>query len=394
MKILMVNNHLSVLGGSETYMFSVGEELKSKGHDVQYFGLRDPKGNHGNAFGIYAKKSYNPFAVISNKSNARRFAKLLDKFEPDVIHINLMYFILTPAIIDEAIKRNIPIVQTIHDPKIICPNHRLYLPREHKACALCVESGLRHCVSKKCVKNSTFFSYLAARETQYWQKNGLLEKIDRFIFPSVFMKDVHIAAGLDEERTTVLRNFTRIARVAEMPSDKFSDRYVLYFGRLSTEKGMRVLAETIRKSPGVKYKIVGSGDCGELFSGMPNCEVVGFLSGERLVKAIKYASICVFPSIWYENCPMSILESIALGTPVIGSNIGGIPELIDVGKTGFVVKPGDSEALKNAVESLFFDQDLLSSMSKSCVGQVEMDDVASYVGKLTKIYSDLRRKSK
>ena len=154
------------------------------------------------------------------------------------------------------------------------------------------------------------------------------------------------------------------------------------------------LFDRVNYNPGVKYKIVGSGDCGELFSGMPNCEVVGFLSGERLVKVIKYASICVFPSIWYENCPMSILESIALGTPVIGSNIGGIPELIDVGKTGFVVKPGDSEALKNAVESLFFDQDLLSSMSKSCVGQVEMDDVASYVGKLTKIYSDLRRKSK
>ena len=149
MKILMVNNQLSVLGGSETYMFSIGEELTKRGHDVQYFGKPDPDGKHGNLYGIYAKRSFNPFSFKVNKHNVKQFARILDLLKPDVVHINLMYFVLTPEIVNEASKRNIPIIHTVHDPKIVCPNHRLYISQRQQSCMRCLDNGLNNCIQFK-----------------------------------------------------------------------------------------------------------------------------------------------------------------------------------------------------------------------------------------------------
>lgn len=393
MKILMVNNQLSVLGGSETYMFSIGSELAKRGHDVQYFGKQDPNNEHTNEYGIYAKNSINPFSSKLNKHNVKQFAKLLDLFKPDVVHINLMYFILTPAIVEEAYKRNIPVIHTVHDPKIVCPNHRLYISQTEQPCMLCLKNGLNSCVKNKCVKNSRLLSKIATNETEYYRKNGLYKRISKYIFPSEFMKNIHIGYDVDEERSVVLHNFSRIKKIDKIDPNKFNDKYVLYFGRISTEKGMQTLLQTIRLTPNVKYKIAGEGPCKHLFQNIDNCENVGFVSGDKLVEIIKNATICVFPSIWYENCPMSILESIALGVPVIGSNIGGIPELFEEGKTGLVVEPSSVEELKLRIEQLYDDDKKLLEMSKQCISNCELKDVAAYVSDLEIIYESVRRVS-
>ena len=213
MKILMVNNQLSILGGSETYMFSIGAELAKRGHDVQYFGKQDPNNEHTNKYGIYAKNSINPFSFKLNKHNVKQFAKLLDLFKPDIVHINLMYFVLTPAIVDEAYKRNIPVIHTVHDPKIVCPNHRLYISQTEQPCMLCLKNGLHSCVKNKCVKNSRLLSKIATNETEYYRKNGLYKRISKYIFPSEFMKNIHIGYDVDEEKSIVLHNFSRIKTV-------------------------------------------------------------------------------------------------------------------------------------------------------------------------------------
>ena len=385
----MVNNQLSVLGGSETYMFSIGEELTNRGHDVQYFGTPDPDRRHGNSFHIYAKRSLNPFSFKINRYNVKQFAKILDLFEPDIVHINLMYFVLTPEIINEASKRNIPIVHTVHDPKIVCPNHRLYISQRNEPCMRCLNNGLNNCVKNKCIKNSGLLSRIAVDETEHYRKKGLYKKIDIFIFPSLFMKNIHIGHDVDEKRSVVIHNFSRIKKETFLDNQKFDDKYVLYFGRVSTEKGMSILADVIKNTPNIKYKIAGDGDCKNLFEHLDNCELLGFLSGGELVKTIKNASICVFPSIWYENCPMSVLESKALGTPPIGARIGGIPELIEDGETGFLHNPADSNDLRLKIETLFFNDDLLKQMSENCVTTLSMEDLGGYISKLEKIYCDL-----
>lgn len=392
MKILMVNNQLSVLGGSETYMFGVGEELVRQGHEVQYFGRPDPNNVHGNDYGIYAKNSFNPFHQIRNSYNVKQFSKILDAFNPDIIHVNLIYFVLTPAILDEANKRGIPIIQTVHDPKIVCPNHRLYIVHKESPCLKCVGGEFGNCLKNKCVKKSRVLSLIATREANYYLKKKQYEKMDYYIFPSEFMRSIHIGNGVDLCKTSVLHNFSRIEKIHEIDEKKFFNKYVLFFGRVSPEKGLRTLVETIKSTPHINYVIVGTGPLEDCFENLDNCKTLGFKSGEELINLIRNASLCVFPSIWYENCPMSVLESIALGTPVIGANIGGIPELIDEGKTGLIFESGNARDLESKIIDLYEDDDKLKRFSNNCLSDHSLMDVHEYVKRLIEVYNNIKKK--
>ena len=391
MKILMVNNQLSVIGGSETYMFAVGDELSTRGHDVQYFGREDLSGKYGNIYNIYAKSSLNPLKQIKNKNNAKLFGEILDKYRPDVVHINLMYFVLTPVIVYEAKKRGIPIVQTVHDPKIVCCNHRLYITHKERPCKLCIEKGNGECLKNKCVKNSILLSLLAKKEADYYAKKETYREINKYIFPSEFMKNIHVGKYIDEQQAVVLHNFSRLENKKDKTQNKQGSKYVLYFGRISAEKGVRVLIDVMNNTPDINYIAAGTGPLEEEIKKVNNCQYVGFKSGEELERLISGASLTVFPSIWYENCPMSILESIALGTPVIGANIGGIPELIEEGSTGVVCKSGDIADLELKIKQLYNDDILLAKMSKNCKEAKQLSSVKEYVDALEKIYEEIMR---
>lgn len=384
----MVNNQLYVLGGSETYMFSVGDELEKRGNEVQYFGLEDPNHKYGNQFGIYAVRSKSPISYISNKTNIKRFASLLDKYQPDIIHMNLVYYTLTEDIVYEAKRRGVPIVQTIHDPKIVCPCHRFYVEHKGIVCRECLnDSSFKKCVENRCVKGSIIKSKIAQLEAKYYLYKETYSLVDKYIFVCNFMKDQHIGHGVNEKQSTVLYNFSRINKRSSISKSK--EKYVLYFGRISREKGMEVLAEVCKKTPEIQYKLIGSGNMEYLFKGLSNCELLGFKSGKELEELIANATCSVLPSIWYENCPMTVLESIALGTPVIGSNIGGIPELIKPGETGFVFESGDADALKARIEELYFDRERAHRMAQYCVDDDSLLGIQEYVDKLLDIYSSL-----
>lgn len=386
MKILFVNNRLKVFGGEGTYMVSVGDYLQSCGHDVQYFGLEDPDGKHGNRFGIYAKKSKTPFSIKKNANNAKRFGKLLDLFKPDIIHINLVYFTLTPSILTEAKKRHIPIVQTVHDGKIVCPSYQLFVVNKKRACDLCSDGNFKRCFDNKCVKNSKLLSYLAFREAVFNKKLGFYDLIDRFVFPSHYMEKLHVSFGIPETKCLYLQNFSRIQPNTSVSKEK--SNYVLFFGRLEIIKGVEVLIEAIKKMPNIKFVIAGSGSSEYLFNGLPNCELLGFVSGDKLKQIISNARVSVFPSIWNENCPMGIAESISLGTPVIGARIGGIPELIQENATGFLVDPGSAEQLIEAINECF-QEDIYSKMALNCIESSSITSVDSYCDSLLHIYCDL-----
>lgn len=386
----MVNNRLKVYGGEGTYMTSVGEELLRQGHIVQYFGLRDETGLHGNDFGIYAKKSKLPTKLFKNNFNRRQFSKILNLFKPDIVHLNLIYFTLTPSIIIEAKKRNIPIVQTVHDGKIICPSYQLFVSRENKPCSICAVKDFKNCYRKKCHKNSKITSFIAYREALYNERKGYYYLINKFIFPSEFMMNLHILYGISPDKCLKIHNFSRIKKRTSLT--KVEEKYVLFFGRVIKIKGTEILSSVVRNLPEINFVVAGTGDDARLFDGIPNCKLVGFQSGKKLEELISNAICTVFPSICYENCPMGILESMALGTPVIGSNIGGIPELIIDGVNGFLFPSGDVDELCRKIKKIYYDKKMCAEMSRECLELSSIDSVETYTKRIVQIYEDLLNK--
>lgn len=381
----MVCNRLKVFGGAESYMFSVGDELRRLNHDVQYFGLFFGDERHGNSYGIYAKKGKTPWSIVQNRQNRLRFAKLLDLYKPDLIHAHLLYFTLTPSILVEAKKRNIPVIQTVHDGKIICPSYQMFDLSKGVACSECVDGQFDRCFRKKCMKSSPILSWLAYEEARINKAKGYYEMIDCFVFPSAFMRDAHLRYGLEESKTVVLRNYSRISAIGE-PEARKGD-YILFFGRITRVKGVELLATAIKQCPNLRFLIAGRGDLEKVFLNLPNCQMVGFLEGKELEAAISRASLSVFPSIWNENCPMGIAESIARGTPVIGASVGGIPEMIIDGYNGLLFEAGSVDDLVSKLQLVMHNQGMLETMSQNCISSSGVYGVDEYTQKLLGIYN-------
>ena len=161
--------------------------------------------------------------------------------------------------------------------------------------------------------------------------------------------------------------------------------YVLYFGRFSEEKGIGTLIKVCKELPDVQFIFAGTGPLEETVNGIKNIKNVGFQKGEALEKLIREARFSIYPSEWYENCPFSVMESQMYGTPVLGAYIGGIPELIRVGKTGELFESGNGEDLKKKVEKLWRDKKLCAEYSANCK-DISFDTIDEYYEKIMKVY--------
>ena len=181
------------------------------------------------------------------------------------------------------------------------------------------------------------------------------------------------------KKTVAMHNFIDTVDKKEVEKED----YVLYFGRYAEEKGI----ETIIDTKGVSFVCAGSGDMEAQINAQPHIKNLGFKTGSELEDLIRKAKCSVYPSTWYENCPFSVMESIMYGTPVVGANIGGIPELIDDGVTGVLFESSNSEALEKAVKSITENDEKARQMSKSCLN-AHFDTVEEYCEKLLKIYGE------
>lgn len=397
MKILMVNKFLYPNGGSETYVFKLGEYLKSIGHEVEYFGMEHEGRCVGNSAeqytadmdfhdaSLFSKLSY-PIKTIYSKEAYKKIGIVLDHFKPDVVHLNNINFQLTPSIIYAIKKRGIPIVQTVHDCQIACPNHRMYIDCRQTVCTKCLGGNYTNCIREKCVHNSLAKSIIAAAESKYYHARGTYAHIDKFISPSRYMANVIKKGGIASEKIEVLHNFSERPNM-DLTKDK-KQKYVIYFGRLSVEKGIKTLIAACRQLPDIPFVFAGSGPLEEECRTIDNLQYVGFKTGDELKNLIKNAAFSVVASECYENCPMSIIESQMLATPVLGSNLGGIPELIEDGKTGLIFEAGNVRALTEKISYLYNNDALLEAMSKSCIG-ADINTLDVYADKLIKIYESV-----
>lgn len=417
MKILMVNKFLFPNGGSETYIFNLGDFLKSQGHEVEYFGMDHPKRMVSNSADAYVssvdfhartfKKLIYPMRIIYSLEARKKLRKVLEAFKPQVVHLNNFNFQLTPSILYElrAYKRKsmqgVSIIYTAHDYQLICPNHLLNIPSAKVNCQRCVNGHFGSCIKYKCIHNSILRSFLGAFEGYLYKRLRTYLIIDRIICPSQFMED-KISKNPDlKGRTVTLRNFIPDRKEPDgvlSPPQKYSageitskrrfdhnGRYVLYFGRFSEEKGIQTLLKACAALPHIPFVLAGTGPLESALKPLNNVKNLGFVTGQALKQLIAHASFSVYPSEWYENCPFSIMESQILGTPVIGADIGGIPELIAHGISGELFPSGDHESLKRAIERLWTDHERLELYTRRCLDQ-SYTTLPDYCDQLIKLY--------
>ena len=398
MKVLMINKFLYPNGGSETYIFKLGEYLEQMGHEVQYFGMEHKGRCVGNRVDEYtsdmdfhggskiSKLTY-PLKTIYSKEARVKIRKVLDDFQPDVCHLNNFNYQLTPSIILEIVKwrketkKNCKIIFTAHDYQLVCPNHMLNNPNTHKNCEKCLGGHYINCVNGKCIHNSTAKSVIGMMEAEFWKLKGTYRYIDKMICCSEFMKTKLDTNPLFANKTIAIHNF--IDKVEWQDNEK--KNYVLYFGRFSEEKGIGTLIKVCQQLPDIQFIFAGTGPLENVINDVPNIKNVGFKKGKELEKLIREACFSIYPSEWYENCPFSVMESQMYGTPVIGANIGGIPELILAGKTGELFESGNNNSLKLKIQNLWNDKDLCKQYSENC-RNIEFDSIDKYYQKLIKIY--------
>ncbi len=397
LKILFVNKFLYPKGGSETYIFNLASYLERKGHNVEYFGMEHRENIVTNSLNLSVnnmefrgksiKKFLYPFKIIYSVEAKNKIREIILATKPDIIHLNNFNFQITPSILYEIKKYNIPVVMTLHDYQLVCPNHMLCLENKKKICEECLGRKYTNCIKNKCIHNSRIKSVLAAAEGTIYYKLGTYEKyIDYFISPSAFLKNKIVEFGEKENKIMTIYNF-----VSDTTPNKVNDKkekFILYFGRLSIQKGIATLIEASKRLPEINFVIAGGGELENQIKGIKNINYVGYKSGEELKALISNALFTICPSQWYENCPMSVLESQMYGTPVIGANIGGIPELIEDGKDGLLFKSGNVEDLVSKIKYLYSDTALLKSFSDSCAKRVQQRfSIDSYYEELINVYN-------
>jgi len=397
MRILLVNKFLYPKGGSETYVFKLGQILSNNGHDVQYFGLENEKNIVSNNIGAYVsdmdfnkgvlKNLFAPLRIIYSLEARRKIRKVLYDFSPDVVHLNNIQFHLTPSIILEIekyrkkTKKDVKIVYTAHDYQLVCPSHGLF-DNDLNVCEKCLGGNYTHCVRTKCVKNSRAKSILATIDAYVWKISKAYACIDTIVCPSNFLKSKLDTQTRFSSKTVAVHNFIE----AETNVDNTQkDNYVLEFGHLSKDKGTNTLLDVAKRMPEVRFVFAGYGESVDDIMKIPNAEYVGFQTGEDLKKLIKRASVSVCPSEMYENCPYSVMESQTLLTPVVGANIGGIPELIDEGKTGLLFEAGNADDLENKLRYLLKTPNLVKEYSDNC-RNAAFETPKTYYEKMIRIY--------
>lgn len=365
MKILLINKFHYMRGGSETYYFAQAEILKAKGHEVIYFAMEDEKnieckdskyfvpnvdynGKTGMSAKVNAVKSF-----FYSKAAAEKMEELIKNEKPDVAHIGLLHRQITFSVVDVLKKNHIPVVMTMHDLIFACPNYTMLT--SGRVCKACVKGSSFNCIKNKCVKNSLSKSILAAMEKVYLTRKKFYDYIDLYITECDFYRKLMIESGVTKSRIITKTNFLPMKQ--EYTFNENYEDYILYFGRFSKEKGIMTLLKA-HKAMGCKYKlvVVGAGPIKEELEQyvkeekLTNIEMPGAIYGNEMENIIEKSRVIIIPSEWYENCPYALLQSIAKGKIVIASRIGGLPELIDDGKTGFLFEAGNVNDLSKKIE--------------------------------------------
>ncbi len=357
MKILEINKYFYIKGGCEAYYFNLIQLLEDNGHEVIHFSMKSPK-NRPSPYESYfideidynnqtpTDKVRQAAKIIYSLEARKKLRALLKAHRPDVAHLHNIYHQLSPSIIHELKRAGIPIILTAHDYKLVCPNYKLY--QHNEVCEQCKGHRYYHCLANKCSKDSTMASAVNTVEMYLHHFLKSYQKIDRILTPSKFLKTKFMEFGYPGDQIEHIYNFVELSQYE--PTFNY-DPYFVCFGRVSEEKGIFTLLRAMRDVKRSKLLIIGDGPKLEeakrfaMTVEADNVEFMGYQSGDTLKSLIANCQFVTINSEWYENNPMSVIESMALGKAIVGSSIGGIPELIEDGKNGYLYEAGNEKAL-------------------------------------------------
>ena len=410
MNVLIVNTYHYLRGGDCRLAFDINDLLKQVGHDVHFFSMREEQ-NFPCPDERYFIRHIDYRAAIRDKNplkaarvawrsiysaEARKnIARLLDDIKPDIAHLHSIRHHLTKSILPELKKRNIPVVWTLHDYKEICPNTSFYDGRN--ICEKCFGGNYSNVIWNRCKKGSLGASLITYFEAKVNSSDRYEKCVNLYISPSIFLRNKFIEYGYDQKKILHIPNF--------MELDQFNpyydfENYLLFIGRLEREKGLVTLIKGFAKrsdGKSLKLKIAGAGSMEEELKAMvqhmklSNIEFMGFKQGRELEELTKKAKAIIIPSEWYENYPYSGLEAMAYGKPVIGSRIGGIPEQVEEGVTGFLFEPfnlGDLTAKVNLLNSM--PEENIKEMGRRGRVKVEKENnSAIYLKRIIEIYESV-----
>ncbi len=303
--------------------------------------------------------------------------------------MNNINFQLTPSVIDACCAKDVPMVQTAHDFQVVCPNHLLLNLREKRPCELCVNSNKWACAKHQCIHGSFVKSVIGSMEGELYRHRKNYDAVSLYICPSRFMEKMLNREPRYQGKTVTLHNFLSLD---DVPASVEKKDYILYFGRLAEEKGLDRFLQACKMLPKIPFVVAGSGPMEEeLRRNAPaNVRFVGFKTGAALRQLIAEARFSVYLPIWYENCPLSVLESQALGTPVLANRIGGIPELIRDGETGVLMDEFTAENYARNMEVLYADGERLAVMSENCRNRRDIMTLSQYCAALEKLYGEVK----
>lgn len=377
MRVLMASKFFYHRGGLERVMFDEIAALEGAGHEVVHFSCRHPMNlpspweahfapyveiGAGAALGA-GQKAVAVARMFRNRTAGRLMGKLIDETRPDIVHVHGIHRQLSPSILFAAARRSVPVVHTVHDYHLVCPADVMLrggaVPCLPRACHTIDCSAA---VRNRCTRGSLAASSIAAAELAFQRITRAYERtVTRFVSPSRFVRDLMVDGGWTRTPIDV------VPLGVSLPDadGAASGGYALYAGRLSPEKGIDVFLDASRRA-GVPAVVAGDGPLADtLRSTYPEARFAGHVDSTEVSRLLGSALMSVVPSISLENSPLGVLEAMAAGVPVVASQVGGVPELLDHEVQGLLVPPGDVAALSSALERLAGDTAFASSLGRA-----------------------------
>ncbi|MBC8550797.1 MAG: glycosyltransferase [Nitrospira sp.] len=407
MKILLLNNFYYDRGGDCIYTFALKNLLEKHGHKVIVFSMHHPRNfdtPDSKYFVSYINYDeevkhitlYSGMKVISRTIYSfeakRRLEELIKQEKPDLAHLQNIHHHITPSVFHTLNSQKVPIVWTLHDYTLICPNTSFM--SNGRICEKCKKNRYYWPPLERCKKNSFAASTMAAIETTVHRLSRVNSLIDSFIAPSVFLKDKLIEYGFPGEKISHISNYTDLG---VQPAQVEPEDYYLYVGRLSSEKGVETLINAAIKSGVSTLKIAGGGPLKEQFisyvksrGAEDRIQFLGHVTHDEVVNLINRSLFIVFPSECYETFGLAILEAFACHKTVIGTDLGPIPELIKDTETGLLFQRGDVEELSSEITFLVNNPDIAKEMGdKAYEFYKESMSEAVHYEKLIDLYSNI-----
>lgn len=399
MKIIMAGQNYRITGGSDRVLLDEIDLLNENGHHAIPFAAAHPD-NLKSPWNEYFPETadFNNPSIkdvgryIYNPAAAKSIRKLIEDFKPDIVHCHIYYGKLTASIIAPVKTGKVPLVQTLHEYKALCPVYTLV--SNGSICEKCSGFRFYNAALQKCNRGSLSRSVVSTVESYVSHALGSIRLFDHFIAVSDFLKNKAVEMGIPENKITTVHNYTDASQY--VPNYE-AGNYFVYFGRIEDIKGIWLLVAAFTKLHNLRIVMVGTGNAFQALvehverNQLKNIEILGFKTKTELGAIIKGCIATIAPSIWFETFGLTITESFSYGKPVIASRIGGITEVVRHEVDGLLVEPGNEDQLTAAIEYMASHRQQASAMGQAGRHNVETKFSRSgHYQKLLSVYETVK----